>query len=105
LSNSDNNLVASNLILTVEMMISGGTPEAPEAPGLKLATMSMDSLSPNESKEQLVHHEIKDLTLHTMVCRVEYTEQDVEGGPTNDTGTHGSRSFQKIFKFNVRHSD
>lgn len=52
-----------------------------------------DSLEPGQSTEALVSHEIKELTMHALVCTITYAVQvTTEDGPPRTL----SRSFRKV---------
>ncbi|KAM0787147.1 hypothetical protein ACM66B_006398 [Microbotryomycetes sp. NB124-2] len=106
----DGTTTAASLVMKVEM--NTGAPENQSAPpqpqqqqqvgGVKhhLATVHApdDALSPGQSVDTLVSHEIKELGMHALVCTVTYANQvPDESGQLRTV----SRSFRKVYKFQV----
>ncbi|KAM0747971.1 DUF974-domain-containing protein [Meredithblackwellia eburnea MCA 4105] len=91
-------LIAHSPILKVEMHTLHPTTGAPLSKHhLKTvyAPSSEDRLAPGEETTAEVRHEIKELGVHSLVCTVGY------GAKMSGNGEMTSRSFRKVYKFQV----
>ena len=67
---------------------------------LNPTTKTMESLMPHQSAEFMLHHEIKELGIHILVCSVHYQPASLPSTAYSSKDTQ-KKFFRKFFKFQV----
>lgn len=87
---NDSTEVCSNVVMRADLQTA--TQRINLVPGTSTETInhSRDSLAPGSTIDQVIHHEVKELGTHILVCEVNYS-----------TSISDKMSFRKFFKFQV----